>query len=378
MNKFDFAEIRRRFQPDKNSISCIRGCYVNEKREIVSTFNRPLMSLPQEESEKYLAIFRRVLSGLPGKNLVEMVFRPDQVMESVEHGLLTSLRNTALKVDEGVQSLCQRIIDSLDLEGNYLILLTYDAYDVPRMAHDSVQDEDASENIFDYILCAICPVKLTKPALSYFAEDNNFHEREQNWIVATPELGFMFPAFEDRAANIYSAVYFSRDTETKRDGLIAALFNTESPMPAGEQKKVFQSILEDSIGEDLHYDVLQTIHAQLCDRLEEHKAERASEPLCISRREVSAILSDCDVPKDRMEAFETQYDQEFGFGTNLNVQNIVNERKFELRTPEVVINVAPGCSDLVETRVIDGFRYILIRAEEGVEVNGMNIRIPER
>ena len=375
MNRKEISEIRRRFNLDKNAISCIRGCYVNDKREIVSMFNRPLMSFPQEEAEKYLAIFRRTLAGVPGRNLVDMVFRPDQVMDGEEHRLLTAMRNTALKVEEGVQAFYQKVIDSLEMEGNYLILLTHDAYDVPFRGRDDLKVDDASEEVFDYILCSICPVKLTKPALSYFASDNEFHDREQDWVVASPELGFMFPTFDDRAANIYNALYYTRDTATMHDEFISAIFNTDAPMPAAEQKETFQALLEDAIGDDLSYEVVQTVHEQIRSMIEEQKSDKEAEAPVVSKREVKAMLENCGVPEERVTAFEEKYDADFGATIELGAQNIVDERKFEVRTPDVVIQVNPERSDLVETRVIDGFKYLLIRADEGVEVNGVNINL---
>lgn len=377
MNRKEISEIRRRFNLDKNAISCIRGCYVNDKREIVSMFNRPLMSFPQEEAEKYLAIFRRTLSGIPGKNLVEITFRPDQVMDGEEHRLLSALRNTALKVEEGVQSFYQKIIDALEMEGNYLILMMHDAYDIPFRAKDDLKVDDASEEVFDYILLSICPVKLSKPALSYYAEDNEFHDRELDWVVAGPELGFMFPAFDDRAANIYSALYFTRDTETMHGEFISAIFNTDSPMPADEQKETFQALLEDTLGDELSYEVVQTVHEQIRGLIEEQKSDKEAEAPVVTKREVRGMLESCGVSEEHVAAFEQKYDEDFGAAIDLGAQNIVNERKFEVRTPDVVIQVNPERSDLVETRVIDGFKYILIRADEGVAVNGVNISISE-
>jgi len=377
MNRKEIAEIRRRFNLEKNAISCIRGCYVSEKREIISMFNRPLMSFPTEEAEKYLALFRRVLSGVPGKNLVDMVFRPDQVMEGEEHRLLTAMRNTALKVEEGVQAFYQKVIDSLEMEGNYLILLLHDAYDVPYHSKDELKMDDTSEEVFDYIMCAVCPVKLTKPALTYCADDNDFHERIPDWVVSSPDLGFMFPAYEDYAANIYSAVYYTRDAAEMHDEFVSAVFNTDAPMPAAEQKETFQMVLEDAIGEDLSIGVVQTVHEQIRSMIEEQKSDKEAEPLVVTKRDVKTMLESCGVPEERVAAFEEKYDEDFGTAIDLGAHNIIDEKKFEVRTPDVVIQVNPERSDLVETRIIDGFRYILIRAEEGVAVNGMNISITD-
>jgi len=377
MNRKEIAEIRRRFNLDKNAISRVRGCYVNEKREIVSTFNRPLLSFPQEEAEKYLAIFKRTLAGVPGRNLIDVDFRPDQVMEGEAHGLLMGLNNTALTVDQGVETLCRRIIDALELEGNYLILMMHDAYDVPFRHADENKVDVISEEVFSYILVSVCPVKLTRPALGYSAEDNDFHALDPDWVVAAPELGFMFPTFDDRATNIYSALYYTRDAANIHGEFIDAVFNADAPMPAAEQREVFQAVLEEALEEDLSLDVVQTVHDTLRERLEENDRDKTAEPLEISRREVVNLLESCGVPDDRLTAFEEKYDAEFGEAVSLRAANVVEPKRFEVRTPDVVVQVNPERSDLIETRVINGFRYILIRAEEGVEVNGVNIAIHE-
>ena len=378
MNRKEIAEIRRRLNPDKNAISCVRGCYVNEKREVVATFNRSLMAFPQEEQEKYLSIFKRTLAGIPGRNLIDIEFRPDQVMEDEAHGLLMGLRNTALTVDAGVEQLCAKIIDSLELEGNYLILMMHDAYDVPFRHTDENKADVVSEEVFNYMLVSVCPVKLTKPALSYFSEDNAFHSRDLEWVVAAPELGFMFPTFDDRATNIYSALYFTRDAANVHDEFIDAIFHCDAPMPAAEQREVFQAVLEDALDDDLSFEVAQTVHEQLREMIETHNQDKAAEPLVVSRKEVSGMLESCGVPEEKLAAFEEKYDAEFGQGISLSAVNIAEPKKFEVRTPDVVVQVNPERSDLIETRIIDGFKYILIRAEEGVEVNGVSINIASR
>ena len=377
MNRKEIAEIRRRFNPDKNAISCIRGCYVSEKGEVVAAFNRPLMSFPMEEQEKYLSIFKRTLAGAPGRNLIDIEFRPDQVMADDAHGLLMGLRNTALTVDQGVEKLCRKIIDSLDMEGNYLILMLHDAYDVPFRHVDEHKVDVVSEEVFSYIMVSVCPVKLTKPALSYFSEDNAFHSREPDWVVAAPELGFMFPTFDDRATNIYAALYYTRDAADIHEEFIEAVFNADAPMPAAEQKETFQAVLEDALEDDLSLDVVQAVHDTLRERLEEHDRDKTAEPLELGRREVVNLLESCGVPEEKLQAFEEKYDAEFGEAVSLPARNVVEPKKFEVRTPDVVVHVNPERSDLIQTRVIDGVKYVLIRAEEGVEVNGVNINIGE-
>lgn len=375
MNEKEVAELRRRYRPEKNSISHIRGCCVNEKREIVSEFNQSLALMSEGEAEKLLAVLRRALSGSLGKNLIDVTFATSQVTDGEEHKLLMALRSSSLEDEEAIRQFYQKVVEALSLEGSYLILLAHDTYDVPYRAKDGQGLEDASEEVFSYILCAVCPVKLTKPALSYYVHENEFRSSKVDWVVAPPELGFLFPAFDDRSANIYNALYYSRNTQENHQEFTDAVFRCELPLPAALQKETFQTILGDTLAEDCSYDVVQAVHEQLCGLIEEHKESKEEEPLTVSKGTVKRVLESCGVSEPHVAAFEEKYDTEFGADADLNPQNIVDQKQFEVRTPDVTIRVNPERSDLVETRVIGGAKYILVRADEGVEVNGVSIRL---
>lgn len=376
MKEKEIAEIRRRFRPEKNNIAHIRGCCVNEKGEIVSEFNQSLALMPQEEAEKMLATLRRTLAGTPGKNLLDITFTTQQVADSEEHKLLMALRSSALGDEEAIHAFFEQVMRTVTLEGNYLILLAHDTYDVPYRSKDGERLEDSSTEVFSYILCSICPVKLTKPALSYSVYENEFHNRQIDWLVAPPELGFLFPAFDDRSANLYNALYYTRNTAENQEAFIDAIFKSEIPMPAAAQKETFQALFADTLAEDCSYDLVQAVHDQLCEMIEVSKSDKEADPILVSKLDMKRVLESCGVEDEKVTAFAEKYDAEFGADAELQPRNIVDDKQFEVCTPDVTIRVNPQRSELVETRVIDGKRYILIRAEEGVEVNGVSIHIP--
>ena len=229
--------------------------------------------------------------------------------------------------------------------------------------------------MFRYILCAVCPVKLSKSGLAYSAADNLFHPEEPNWTVGAPEVGFMFPAFEERAANIYNALCYTRDIAQSHEPFVQAVFGAAPPMPAAEQKEAFREILQDTLAEECSLEVVQSVHEQLCGQIAEQKHDRQAPPVKVSAPQIRQALEVCGVPEDKVNAFEQRYQEQFGGGMDVSAVNVVDTRQFEVRTPNVVIKVSPDHSDLVETRVINGSRYILIRADEGVEVNGVNVSI---
>jgi hypothetical protein len=374
MNEKEIAEIRRRFRPEKSNITRTRGCYVNDQREIVSEFSQPLGLMPQEESEELLAILKKTLSGAIGKNLIDIEFATQQVLEGEEHKLLMALKDSSLENDDAVREFYGRVIQTLDMEGHYLILLAYDQYDVPYYTKDGEKQEDSSE-VFSYFLCSVCPVKLTKPALGYYVSENSFRNIRTDWVVSAPELGFLFPAFNDRSANIYNALYYSRNIAESHTEFVDTVFKSEIPMPAAAQKETFQAVLEETVAEDCSFDVVQAVQGQLSEMIEEHKNNKEEEPLVVSKKTVKGILESCGVSEDRVTAFEEKFDMEFGADTEISPRNLIDTKQLEVRTPDVTIRVNPERNDLVETRIIDGTKYILIRADEGVEVNGVNIHI---
>ena len=334
--------------------------------------------MPENEGDKYFALFKRVLSGAIGKNLIDLSFKTAQVAQGApEHKLLMDLRECKLADDELLHGFFQKIIDTVVMEGNYLILIGCDSYDVPFKGKDDISDADKSEEVYTYLICAICPVKQTKANLHYVPEEKLFHDGAMNQPVAAPVLGFLFPAFDNRSTNIYNALYYTHDIQGSQDALIEALFNTPVPMPAAEQKKCFEALLTTALGEDCSLDVVQTVHDQLCERIELHKEAKVAEPLMIAKADVKEALASCGVYEEHLAKWSVDYDETFGFEADLHPKNIIDTKRFEVKTPDVSIKVDPTRSDLIETRTIGGVKYIMICADENVEVNGVSIHIEE-
>ena len=377
MNDKEIAELRRRFRADKTSISRIRGAYVNEKREIISEMDQSVALMSETETDEILTLLKKTLSGKVDTNLIDINFTTQQVMESPEHKLLCNLRESALQDDELIHTFYQKIINSLELEGNYMILLAYDSYDVFTYRKDGGKDDESTE-LFRYILCCVCPIKMAKPTLSYYVRENCFRNVVADSIISPPALGFMFPAFDNRSTNLYGALYYTRATDNSHSEFTDAIFNAGAlPMPAAEQKETFRSVLADAAGESCSLPVVRSVHAQLHQAMEDHKISKEPEPLTVDKYVIRDMLGFCGVPEENIEQFEEKFDKGFGQNAALSPRNIIETGKFEVRTPDVTIKVNPARTDLVETRIIDGVKYVLIRADGGVEVNGIDVRIEE-
>ncbi len=378
MNTKEIGEIRRRQRRDRSNMTTIFGCYVNEQKEIISEFSQSLGIMSENEAEKYFALLRRTLGGTLGKNLIDITFKTGQVADSQEHKLLMGLRNSRCKDDELRMAFYQKVMQSLNLEGNYLILLGCDSYDVPFKSKNGEISADNSDETYTYLLCAVCPVKQTKANLHYVPEEKQFHDGNISNVVSAPELGFLFPAFDNRATNIYNALYYNKSIKENHQNFVDTIFSAPVPKPAFEQKQSFEALLSRSLDDECSMDVVQTVHDSLCQQIEIHKESKLPEALLINKEQVKSVLEECGVNEQHLAKFSIDYDEAFGFEAQLHPKNIIDNRKIEISTPDVIIKVAPDRSDLIETRVIGGIKYILINAEEEVTVNGVSIHIGEK
>ena len=377
MNKKELREIRRRFNPDYDSISHIYGCYVNAAHQIVSDIDMSIGLMEKEEAEMYLKLLKKGISGTLGKNLLNIDFSTEEVESGDEHRLLQALRQSHLR-DENLRNLFyERVIENLDMgEDSYVILMASDAYDIPFKGSDDELWDEGSNEVFDYFVCCICPVKDAKAALSYQAEEKNFRGACIGHVLTAPEIGFMFPAFDDRSTNIYNLLYYCRKTSEIHEEFIDGIFNTKKvPMSADAQKNVFTMVLEESLGKDCSLEVVQAVHGQIRERLLIHKESKDPEVPELYIEDVDEILKTTGVPEEKIQKFNETCEQQFGEYAVLNPENMIESRKFELETPEVKIKVDPEYANTIQTRVIDGSRYILIPITEGVEVNGIDISI---
>ena len=377
MNTKEIGEIRRRQRRDRSNMTAIYGCYVNDKKEIISVFSRSTGMMSENESEKYFALLRRTLGGTLGKNLLDITFRTAQVAGSPEHARLMQLRGQGIGNEENCMAFYKQIIDNLSMEGNYLILLGTDTYDVPFKSKDGDFQADNADESYCYILCAVCPVKQTKAVLHYEPSSREFMDGNMVNAVAAPELGFLFPAFDGRATNIYNALYYNRSPKDNHESFVTALFNTPVAKPAQEQKECFEDMLSSALSEECSLEVVQTVHDQLCQQLAMHKESKLPEALTISKDQVTDMLEGCGVSEERIAKFSVDFEEVFGLDAEVYPSNIIDTKKIEIKTDDVSIKVATDRSDLIETRVIGGVKYILIRADENVEVNGVNIHIGE-
>lgn len=371
MIKPEISELKKLLTPSNCSITRICGCYVDGEKNKKAEMKQAFLSLPEEEMYKYFEIFRKNMSGTIGKNLLTLDFPLKAEEEGGTQEFLLRLRDSKLKDEALLDEFYDKIIEAYEYVGNFLILIIHDVYDIPGKTSDGLTMDDASDEIYEYISVAICPVNLSKPGLSYDAEENSFHNRIRDWVVNPPEHGFLFPAFHDRSADLHSLLYYSKNSEELKESFVETIFDCPLPLSAGGQKETFQTIIEETLQESCSIEAVINIHEKLNEIVFEHKENPA--PILLDKEEVKAVLANSGVADEKLETFDRHYSAAAGEETELLINNIMPTKTFEVKTPDVVVKVNPERTDLVETKTIDGRKYLMIELGNNVQVNGITI-----
>lgn len=372
MTRKELSEIKSQYTLENCGILRLCGCYVDGERNKITQFNENFLNLPEEEKHKYFDIFKKTLSGTPGKNLIDMKFNVDAYADEGARTFLMNLRDSGLKDDRLLDEFYDRIINNYSYVGNYLILLINQVYDIPTVTTDNIEMEDASDEVYSYILCSICHVNLSKPGLGYDEEDNNFHDKKQNHMVDVPDVGFLFPAFNKRSADEDMTVFYTKDVSEFEDGLIDCLLDCVAPLPAKQQKETFTSLVSEAVGEEADLQVVKNIHANLEQIIEEKKQESPA-PVMLDKNEMKNLLEKSGVKEEKLENFEEHFEMAAGEHGKLVASNVSSGKKFEVKTPDVVIKINSDKTDSVSTQVIDGRQCLVIQIDERLVVNGISV-----
>lgn len=372
MTRKELNEIKSQYTLEDCGILRLCGCYVDGERNKITQFNENFLNLPEEEKHKYFDIFKKTLSGTPGKNLVDMKFNVDAYADEGARTFLMNLRDSGLKDDRLLNEFYDRIINNYSYVGNYLILLINQVYDIPAVTTDNIEMDDASDEVYSYILCSICHVNLSKPGLGYDEEDNNFHDKKQNHMVDVPDVGVLFPAFNKRSADEDMTLFYTKDVSEFEDGLIDCLLDCAVPLPAKQQKETFTSLVNEALGEEADLEIVKNIHENLEQIIEEKKQESPA-PVMLDKTEMKDLLEKSGVKEEKLENFEEHFEMAAGEHGKLVASNVSSGKKFEVKTPDVVIKINSDKTDIVSTQIIDGRQCLVIQIDERLEVNGISV-----
>lgn len=372
MNTKEIGEIKRRARRDRSNITAIHGCYVRDSGEVIAKFRAPLGEMSENEADKYMALFKKTLAGTLGKTLKDISFPTKLVAnQDPRHARLMTLRKSSGDDKTALDELYQEIINSIHMDENYLILIGCDVYDVPFKSSDDT--EHAGDETFTYLLCAICPVKETAPNLHYVHEKSSFHDGGMMQAVNAPVLGFMFPAFDNRATNIYGALMYTKSSREDYGEFVEAVFGTTGPVAADAQKESFDEILSSHLGDECSVSVIYALHERAAEMVQLHKEAKVPDLLTVDRNAVESLLNEGGVSPEKINDVGDAFEDVFGASAEVPLGNIVDTRHYTVKTSSAVIKVAIDRAQDIEVRTIGGRKYICIPAEEGIEANGIAI-----
>ncbi|SNU08929.1 protein of unknown function [Lachnospiraceae bacterium] len=412
MTKKEINEIKSLFDTVQDcGITKLAGCYVNGDKSKVKTFSESFYNLPEEEMYKYLEIFRKTLSGTPGKNLQDMSFvNPESDSTASGKELLQKLRRTELKDDATLEDFYDKVISSYDYVGNYLILLIHQSYDIPGMTTDGIEMDDASDEVYSYVLCSICPMKLTKPGLGFDDDLGEIHTLRQIFAVELPDNGFLFPAFNDRSTDENAILYSSRKTDSLQSAFLENVLDVSATLPAKQQKEGFNEFVSEVLGEESSFETVLSIQENLKETVNNKKSELAGETVFLDKNAMRDVFEKSGVSGEKLQVFDKKFDEQFdmqkirkkqigeddgdysndsaasgdtmgrsSYVPNIKVEeklfadNVAPVRNIEVRNKNMVLRVSSKHTDIIDTRVIDGKKCLVIELTEDLTVNGIPV-----
>lgn len=375
MNKKEIMEIKKRLKKEACTFTRMCGCYVNSEHIQVTRFGKTFLNLEEEELFKYLEIAKKIFSGTVGNNLLELDFPLSEEAAGGRQQFLLGLRESRLKNEDLLDRFYDLVIENYDYAGNYLILLFHDAYDVPVKTKDH-KSLDESEEVYEYLICAVCPVTLSKPGLGYLEESNEIGLRLRDWVVGVPDAGFVFPTFTERSSDIHAALFYTKNPKEPPMEFVNGVLGCDRKMTASEQKEVFRFILEDTLGKECSYETVKEIHDKIQEKISENndakKGDEDAEPIELTKETMKEILNTSGVPEEKITQSEHIYEEKVG-DAKLYAENVVDKRKFEVKTYDVVLHVKPEKASQIKSQIIDGQKCLIIPMDsnENVNVNGI-------
>ena len=427
MNKKEILEIKKRFKKESATFTRVVGCYVDGNHNKVCKIGNTFLNLDEDEFYKYLEIANKALSGTLGNNLLNLEFPVEEEEVGGRQQILMALRETKLQDEALLDTYYDLVIDTYDHAGNYLILLFHDAYDVMTRTSDN-NNLDESEEVYEYLICAICPVDLSKPGLGYLEEEHRIGPRIRDWIVGAVDTAFLFPAFNDRSTDIHATLFYTKNTKEPHSEFMANGLGCGVERTATEQKMDFHSIVRNVLGaEDEHTEeVLLDIQQNLSEMIDEYEETHDEEDVFLLDKDVvSKLLTDSNISEEKASRIEKSVDEAFGekppvaehvidskalLQNELRVEKLaledqvgdltlqLNKKEDELKerttqliekqeeidnyiaetkTYDVVLRVKPEKASQIKSQIIDGQKCLVIpmKEDEHATINGVNTTV---
>ena len=428
INRDDMLELTRRMTPARASIDRIAGAYFDEEGYVDGTFNTHFLKLSASEKAKNLELAKTVLISKTNEQLREYRIPEEKRKPGSIWQLFDGIRETGLK-DDAFPDLFYELLGEKYKPGYpYACFLFHGRYDVPVKGTDKAWQE-GSEEVYEYLICAICPVDLSKPGLGFLEEEHRIGPRVRDWVVGAVDTAFLFPAFNDRSTDIHSTLFYTKNTKEPHSEFMANGLGCGIERTATEQKMAFHSIVRNVLGaEDEHTDdVLLDLQQNLSDMIDEYAETHDDDEdvFLLDKEVVTKLLADSDISEEKAAKIEKSVDEAFGekppaaenvIDSKALVQNELRVEKMaledqvgtltvqlnekdealaertsqliekqeeidnyiaETKTYDVVLRVKPEKASQIKSQVINGQKCLVIPMgeDEHATINGVNTTV---
>lgn len=367
MNKKEVSEIKRLLTLDKCCITKIAGCFVDVEKNMKLKIKEPFLLLDEKERLKYIEILKAALGGKLGKNLLSLEFPIEEEQQGGKQYNLKRLLDTDLE-DTELDTFYQNVIDTYSEPDNYFILVAKGTYDIPTKTSDGMRVEDASDYVYDHILCAICPMKPSKTGLSYDDRMQNIVNTMRKLMVEKPVQAFLFPAFTDRNTNIHETLYFAKK-ELQTD-IIEELLGCHAPLDANKQKEIITETVNETISCDF-----ETVKS-VCEQIHESTIEKAGEPepYKLDVAEIKNILAAAGVEPAKIKEVSEKITDAAGKQNEIFASNVFDDKDLIIKNDYLSMKVKMEHSADVFTKVIDGAKCLVVRLNDDLDVSGFVVK----
>ena len=372
MDKKGIAEVKKCFKKEDCRIDRMVSCFVNEEGEVISRFSDSFYALEDKELFKYCELFKQSLSGKLGRNLYTLAFPLEEENEGGKQQELYQLLQSELKEEALYDAFFEKVRKDYPIPGKHLLLLAHGVYDVPKKTTDGLVLEDASENVYSFILFALCPVSLLKEGLCFDQQSDSFISRSEDFVVQKPEISFLYPAFHDRGCDIHELLYRCKKREDSLDSLPETLFGTPLPMGEKQQKNCFSKLVEEILQEDCTFENVRLLQEELAELQNKENEEEREQSL--PKNQVKALLEKAGATEEQLLNFSSLYEEELGEkNESLFLENLADST-LRLDSDNVHLRIKNEVSAILESRIIDGKEYLLLPISDNLECNGISIR----
>ncbi len=370
MNNSEILELKKRLKFSSDSSFRIAACYIiGSEKKIQSKMNKYLTQMDEGDQHKYIEILKKGLSGVLNRNLLNLSFKKGTDAEERQKFLL-ELKDSGLAKEELLDKLYESIMENYSTVGNYLIVSLYDAYDVMTKGTDGAS-QDESEEVYKYIYTCICPVNLAKAALSYHEDENIISGRVRDWVVDMPDVGFLYPAFNDRSADINNLLYYCKDPLLIRPEIIDNTLGCAEELTSVAETEIFHRVLENVINEVPEYDTFEVVRAVQDNLTDMVEGRVFYDSPTIDKSGVQDLLKKSGIKEEHLDIAAEEFEKEVGENGFLHVDRIKEKGRIEVKGENVKVSVKPEAAELVEVRMIDGRKCLVIPMDSDVEVNGI-------